>query len=632
MAINAVHHAKPHFWKCEHNMGSIFNALNIGYSGLNAAQIGIDTTGHNIANAETEGYSRQRVVTAEALPISIAPGQRGNGTQITEIVRIFDAFVYSRYTATAQNKDYSDTLKKNLEELSTYFPDIDNVGIKEDLKNYFDSWQSFSSNPSNSAVKVALAQQTQTLTQHINQTQSQILSLQNSLDDQIKVNIDEVNRLGTQIAELNKSIGVAESDGITNANDLRDQRGVLEMSLAKLIGANVYTDQIQSNTPVDSNIAVDNGNYTIQVGGFNIVDGSSFHPIGVDNSNNSGQFNDIYYERQDGIRFSFAERITGGKIGALIELRGSTINESGTFDDGFLQETIKSLDVFTKGLIESANNLYAQSATDSMQSNSLSFDNQQPLLSTDENFKAGTFDLVAYDIDGNEVARRSVTIDESTFISGSTGAIVEQINAGIDDNEDNNALNDIDDILGASFITSGNVFSIKLKDSYKNAGYTFGIEDKGTNFAGVTGVSRFFDGDSGSTVALAAPLKEDPALIRANKSPVAGDSQTALDMVQLQFASINFKESTSKISTDTMYGFYDNMVTRVGTRTNSAITNNSSITAQFNAIQQEYNSISKVSIDEEMANLIRYQTSYGAAAKVITTIDQMMTTLLGLKS
>ena len=94
---------------------------------------------------------------------------------------------------------------------------------------------------------------------------------------------------------------------------------------------------------------------------------------------------------------------------------------------------------------------------------------------------------------------------------------------------------------------------------------------------------------------------------------------------------VDFKESYKKTSVDTIYGFYDDIVTRVGTRTNAAITANNSITAQFNAIKQEQDSISKVSIDEEMANLIRYQTSYGAAAKVITTIDQMMTTLLGLK-
>jgi flagellar hook-associated protein 1 FlgK len=74
------------------------------------------------------------------------------------------------------------------------------------------------------------------------------------------------------------------------------------------------------------------------------------------------------------------------------------------------------------------------------------------------------------------------------------------------------------------------------------------------------------------------------------------------------------------------------MVTKVGTKANSVITSNDSITAQYNAIKQQQDSISGVNIDEEMANLIRYQTSYGAAAKVITTIDQMMTTLLGIKA
>jgi flagellar hook-associated protein 1 FlgK len=621
-------------------MASIFNALGIGYSGLNAAQIGIDTTGHNISNAETAGYTRQRVVTSEANPLSITPGQRGNGVQITEITRVFDAFVYGRYTQGAQNKEYSDTMKKNLQELSSYFPDIDNVGIKEDLKNYFNAWQSLSSNPDNTAVKVALAQAAQTLGNHIQQTRTQISTLQNSMDDQIKIAVEEVNRIGEQISELNKAIGLAESDGVSNANDLRDQRGVLELSLAKLIGADVFADSINSNMVADSNIAIEGGNYTVQVGGFNIVDGSSFHPIGIDDSKNSGQFNDIYYERQDGIRFSIADRIKGGKVGALIELRGSLINEKGSFDDGFLQKSIDSLDVFAKGLIESTNNLYAQSATKSMTSNELDFGDNEPLLSTDANFKAGTFDVVAYDIDGNVVGRRSVTVNESTVMNNATSlmsdgvtpnSIVEQLKAQKDDNGDNNGINDMDDILEVSFATPSNVLNIGFKGQYESLGYTFAIEDKGTNFAGVTGVSRFFDGKDGKNIEVSSELQVDPAKISAQKNPVAGDNQTALDMVQLQFSRVDFKEDFRKTSTDTIYDFYDNIVTRIGTQTNSAVTNNMSITAQFNAIKQEHDSISKVSIDEEMANLIRYQTSYGAAAKVITTIDQMMTTLLGLK-
>lgn len=622
-------------------MASIFNTLHIGYSGLNAAQVGIDTTGHNISNVDTVGYSRQRVVTAAATPISIDPGQRGNGTQITEIARIFDQFTFDRYTAASQNKSNSDTLKSNLQELSTYFPDIQNNGIKKDLQSYFDSWQSFSSDPGNAAQKVALAQQTQTLTQHINQTRTQITTLQGSLNDQVAVNINEVNRIGAQIAGLNKSINIAEAGGANNANDLRDQRNQLELTMSNLVGSKALNGQITSNNAVDSNIAINNGTYTIQIGGFNIVDGSNFHPIGIDSTGNKNGYNDLYYERQDGTKIPFANNITGGKVGALLELRGSTIGSNGEFQDGFLQETINTIDTFAKGLIESTNKIYAQSATSQMTSNPLSFSNNVSLLSTDQNFKAGTFDVVAYDIDGKETARRTITINALTVMDnaavtnllpdGTPNSIVQQLKAQKDDNADKNALNDINSILNPTFTTPSNVLSIGLSPTYAAQGYTFALQDSGTNFAGVTGLNRFLDGKDAKSISLNTALKSDPTQIRGFKSPAAGDNQTALDMVNLQFASIDFKNGLTT-SSNTIYGNYDTMATKVGTRTNTAVTTNDSITAQYNAIKQEQDSISKVNIDEEMANLIRYQTSYGASAKVITTIDQMMTTLLGIKA
>lgn len=613
-------------------MGSIFNALHIGYSGLNAAQIGIDTTGHNIANAETEGYTRQRVVTAAATPISIDPGQRGNGTQITEIARIFDQFVFDRYASSSQAKDYSDAMTKNLQELSSYFPEIDKVGIKNDLQNYFNSWQSLANNPSNSSLKVDLAQQAQNLTQHISSTRTQITGLQSSLNDQLAVNINEVNRIAEQIAGLNKSINVAESAGLNNANDLRDQRNQLELTMSKLVGSKVTIGQIQSNTGVNSSIAEGNGSYTIQIGGFNIVDGSNFHPIGIESAGNKNGYNDLYYERQDGVKIPFSQNITGGKVGALLELRGSQIGADGEFENGFLQETVNNLDTFSKGLIESTNSLYAQSATHAMHSNPLGFSDTESLLSTGENFKAGTFEVVAYDIDGNEVARRKIVIDTATSIGDSSTAnsIIGKMSASKDDNLDNNALNDINNILTTSF-SSSNILDITMNQSFADQGYTFAIEDKGTNFAGVTGLSRFFDGNNGKNITLNSDIKDDSSQLRAFKSPANGDNQTALDMVELQYASVSF---TSGITTsnETLYSYFDSLVSKVGTRTNSAILSNNSITAQLNAVKQEYDSIGKVSIDEEMANLIRYQTSYGAAAKVITTIDQMMTTLLGIKA
>ncbi len=614
-------------------MASIFNTLNIGYSGLNAAQIGIDTTGHNIANAETEGYSRQRVVTAAAIPLSTEPGQRGNGAQITEIVRIFDAFVFNRYSGIAQGKTYTDTLKKHLEELSSYFPEIDNIGIKADLQNYFDGWQLLANTPGNSALKISLAQQTFTLTNHMNQTRTQISALQNSANDQIKINVEEVNSITEKIAGLNKAITEAESNGINNANDLRDQRSKLELTLSEMIGAKVMNGNVASNNAVDAGIAVEKEDYAILVGGFNIVDGANFHPIGIENVNNPSGYYSLYYERQDGVKVPFAQDVQGGKIGALLELRGTIIGSDGQFEDGFLQETINDLDTMAKGLIEATNNIYARSATSSMQSSPLSFPPSLQLLSTNENFKAGTFDVVMYDSEGNEAARRTITIDQFTVMGDATipSSIVGQMSAQFDDTGDNNALNDIDDLLLAQYNTTYNVLSLNLQPGVATQGYTFAIEDHGTNFAGVTGISRFFDGNNAKNIAVNQQIKEDPANIRAFQAPIEGDNQTALSMVELQFSRVSFKNGYN-VYDDTLYGNYDKLVTRVGSKTNSVILSNDMMTAQFNAIKKEFDSISKVSIDEELATLIRYQTSYGAAAKVITTVDQMMTTLLGIKS
>ena len=100
-------------------------------------------------------------------------------------------------------------------------------------------------------------------------------------------------------------------------------------------------------------------------------------------------------------------------------------------------------------------------------------------------------------------------------------------------------------------------------------------------------------------------------------------------MVQQQFEKYDFSIGQESYNTTT-YGMFDIISTFVGISTNAAITKNDTTTTQFNAVELEYNTISKVNVDEELTNLIKYQTSYGASAKVITAIDKMMQTLLGI--
>lgn len=624
-------------------MASIFNGLHIGYSGLNASQLGINTTSHNITNAETEGYSRQRVVQQSTTPLgTIMPGAQGNGTQVKEIVRIHDEFVFSRFRSESQTKEFSDFQRQTLQELSTYFPEMENVGIKFDMQEYFNLWGDLSINPENQAVKVALAQQTQVLSQDLQQTRTRITGLQTTLNDQLKTSVDEINRIGFQIASLNQAITETESIAGQHANDLRDQRGVLEVSLSKLVDATIFEGNLSSNMPVSRDIVEKGGNYSVNISGFNVIDGKTFHPIVIDNKSNPNGFYKLSYERQDGILIPMDEALHGGRVGAILDLRGSSFDANGDLQNGQLQEIINQIDGFAAGLIESTNNLYAQGAQEKMTSDTLALEDTDALLNSGLNIKAGTFDIVAYDIDGNIAARRSVTIASTTVMddssltppNGSINSIIGQLRLSQDDNADGNATNDIDDILNATYINGQLQLTINKADF---AGYTFGIVDNqesglasGTNFAGAIGISRFFEGDSAKDINLESSLRDDPAKIRANKSPVDGDNALANDMLQLQFESVGF--SANGISTSSnLYGYFDAVVTDVGTRTNAAITRSETAMAKYNAVLQSYESISKVNIDEEMVNLIKYQTAYGASAKIITTIDQMMETLLGLK-
>jgi len=629
-------------------MASIFNGLHIGYSGLSASQLAINTTSHNITNAETEGYTRQRVVQQSTTPVgAIIPGAQGNGTQVKEIVRIHDEFVFSRYTSESENKEFSDFQRQTLEELSTYFPEIENVGIKFDMQEYFNLWGDLSINPDNQAVKVALAQQTQVLSKDIQETKTKIADLQLTLNDQMKVAADEINKIAQQIANLNGAITDTEAIEGQHANDLRDQRGVLEIALAKLVDATIFEGNLSSSMPVSRDIIEKGGDYTINIAGFNIVDGKTFHPVVVENKDNAGGFYSLSYERQDGVLMPMDDLVKGGRIGAILDLRGSSFDADGNLENGQLQEIINQIDGFAKGLIESTNNLYAQGAESGMRSDITGLESTEIIVNSDLNIRVGTFDVVAYDIDGNVASSRTLSITSTTVMDdtvydavgniitpGTINSIVGQLRLNQDDNGDGNANNDIDDILTANFLNGQLELGI---DEAKFPGFTFGVEDDqtnglaaGTNFAGSIGLNRFFEGEDATDINLAKGLRDDPALIKANKAPIDGDNKLANNMLQLQFDNVDFK-ANGITTTETLYGFYDGIVTDVGTRTNAAITTNDTITAKYNAVLQSYESISAVNIDEEMVNLIKYQTAYGASAKIITTIDQMMDTLLGLK-
>ncbi len=620
---------------------SLFSALNTSNSGLKASEVAISTAGHNIANANNEYYTRQRVITSASTPLNTGVIEIGTGVSITSIVRIHDEFVYNRLKDSATSLSYDSFTKKSLEEVSQYFPDLDGVGIGVDLQNYFSAWNDLASNANDGAQKIALVQNAQTLATNLASTRENVRALQDSINGQLKTNVDELNRIGKEIANLNKAIANIEVLDTNRANDLRDQRDQLELTMANLINFSVFKGDLLSENTIDASLTDQGTAYHLNIAGNSFVDGMTFHPIVIDNTSNESNYYSIYSVSQDGTRTELTEKLNGGKIGSMLDLRGRHIDSgenSGYPTDGTLQKYIDDLDTFAKTFIEQTNNVYAKSAQSSMTSASQEgLKDSTVLTNHSDNINTGTFDVIIYDKSGNEIARKTVDITSTTTMNDDTytESIVTQLKTSTDDNGDNNSINDVDDFLLASYtyndLTKDGKFSLQIKSEYQLGGYTVAIEDNGTNFPGVIGVSQFLEGDSAANMSVVQAYKEDPDKLNGFAAPIEGNNDVANAMVQLQYETLEFNRKNGATISESIEGFYRFVTTEISTDGESIGRRYETSESLYNTIFGEFQSISGVNIDEELTDLMKFQTAYGANAKVITTIDQMLNTLLGIK-
>lgn len=616
--------------------GSIFSSLHIGISGLDAAQMQITTTGHNITNADNEHYTRQRVVQSAREPEHSIPGDVGRGTQVDTIIRVHDEFTFTRLRSAGSNLEFSEYKKRMLEEISKRFPDLQSVGIGRDIQNYFDAWNKFASNPTEASQKIHLLNSASTLSKSIQDSVKMLYKIQQDANSQIEVTVNEINKYAKEISEINKQIMRVESIGTTRANDLRDKRDQLELAISRLVNATAFKGELQGRADIDPTVTDIGAKYNLNISGFTIVDGVTFHPLALDSSANKFDFNNVYYEREDGKRVDMAGKLTGGKLGAALDLRGRYIDDSGEFQDGIIQKYIDNLNTLAKGIINETNNIYSKSAVEGINTDELSFlDPSRTLMNFNDDIKHGSFDVVVYNNQGQEVARKSIKIDASTTMNDPARgtSIVKEFNADTDDNNDNNILNDVNDYFKAYYqydpVSNKGMFGVS---PIRHSGeYSIAFIDKGTNFPGIIGINRFFEGTDARDMSVKSELASNPHKLKAYSNPTPGNNDIANEMVQLQYNRIHFYSNKHADKIETIEGFYRFVTTDIASETQATNELNDANTAINKIAMSEHQSISGVNLNEELTNLIRFQSSYGAAAKVITTVEKMLDTLLTLK-
>lgn len=316
-------------------MPSTFLGLNTGLSGLSYFQTALNTTAHNISNADTKGYSKQTVQASasDALRLNKTYGMMGTGIKASAVERERNIYYDTKYwSANAKYTQY-DTQHANLDQLQTYMNEMTSeAGYTKWMSELTNAMQDLSAKPADYTTRISFALTADSFTDMVNELSSNFQSTQKTINDEVELAVSEVNSLAKQIYELTQEIMTIELKG-GNANDLRDKRGVCIDDLTKYVNADVDersimygvgTDQVESNAKT----------ICIRVNGEILVDELGFHELTVVpreqkyNQNDQDGLVDICWKNSDGTAGErFDATNTTGRIAGLINIRDGNNGE-----------------------------------------------------------------------------------------------------------------------------------------------------------------------------------------------------------------------------------------------------------------------------------------------------------------
>ena len=251
---------------------SSMSSLTTALSALYAQRRGLDVTGNNIANANTEGYSRQRVeLVANAGPMSPAVFSKwtgvGQGVDVAGTARLRDAFLDLRSNQEHATQGQLETTQAILGRIELGFGEPSNIGLAAQMAEFWSGWDDVANNPTDVAPRNALLERASTLATNLRGTAASLSALRTDLVDQIRAQADAVNQMARSIAELNENISTSTSAGMS-PTDLLDQRDLLVSRLSNTVGITVKP--------------TDGGGVDIFVGGTAIVRGNTAEQLRVD--------------------------------------------------------------------------------------------------------------------------------------------------------------------------------------------------------------------------------------------------------------------------------------------------------------------------------------------------------------
>ncbi|MCM3174155.1 flagellar hook-associated protein FlgK [Paenibacillus sp. MER 99-2] len=504
-------------------MASTFHSIETAKRSLFTQTTALSTTGHNVANANTEGYSRQKVNMQASIPMepfaflhSTTPGQLGTGVEFDSITRVREKFLDDQYRNENTNFGSWSIQRDTLEKLEAIVNEPSNTGFRTVMDNFYKSWSDLSKNPEDVTARRIVKETTLALTDAMNQISRQLNALSEDLDSNIAVKANEIQGYLGNIANLNSAIVKVESLG-DNANDLRDQRDLMADKLSKIMNITV-TDSPQG--------------YQIQMNGQALVTGGAVQ-VPVDPA-----FLNTAYT---------AGTLTNGEVHGMIKSRDTLVSD------------------YRKQMDELANT------------------------------------LANGDIE--------ITLPAGSVIPAT------------------NALG----LAGGALATDTKV-TVKGLNGLHQLGYTM----DGTT---TPGLPFFTASDGGTTItagniSLNAEILADPNKIATSlrttdasgtETVIKGNNTLAILLANLKDTPM---KSADGLRNATIGAQFSAIVGQLGVQSQEAARQTSNSEFLVEQVDTRRQSVSGVSLDEEMANMIKFQHAYSASARFMTTYDQLLDKLI----
>ncbi len=573
-------------------MPGIFDGLFIGKSGLYVNQEAMNVTGNNVANVNTPGYTQERVEMVSSMPMFTHPGTFGTGAEVSQIVSARNDLIDKRTRNAYKEEAFYNTMNSALDDVQNIFNEENGVGLKSAMEQFFNAWHALALNPDLETARQQVLEKGQTLADNINASYKSLSQIQNGLDKQTGYIAQQINSLSKRIADLNYEIKKGELGKNDHANSLRDERGVLLDKLNKLADVTILEGSYDSNTKPEM---------TVLLGGMPIVSGTTYNEITAEKLNGE-LYNKVYFVDSSGAKQDITMRIKGGELGATLKLRDNIIPDYQADIDKIAQTLIQRVNMVHSagtGLTPYKQVVGAYRIKDA--SAVISSTNATGL---DFPIETGSFRVKVTDDNGNDLGTYTVKVNSQDTFNN----VVNKFNSELNQYA----------TMNISSPKNGNV-QIVAENGY-NISFTY----DSSHFLAATGINTFFTGHSAKDMNVSSVLKNDPSKIAAGKTLNPGDSSNAETIAQLQLKKIMVNNTQS---VDEYYNAFLGTIGSAKQRYNSIYQAKQATVHQLETTKQ---SLEGVSLDEEAANLIKFQRAYQANAKFISVIDDMTQTLLNM--